>query len=186
LEAVTALEAEAIAWFELIGSSIKKQDEADKAANYANQFLRWEQRSADAQKDALRPLSKEIDAIRGHWKPAIVKAEDAKNAIKQNWLKPYHLEQDRKRKAALADEARDPQTVIAKSKSGTAGARAASLRTRWRGKVLDYRHFLVWLLSFEELSPHLLAAMDKIANEMVHARVEDIPGVVKEEEVSVS
>lgn len=181
LAAITALEADAIGWFELIGSAIKTQEHADKAANYAEQFLRWEQRSVDAAKKAKEPFKKEVDNLNRAWSPIESKARDAKLAIKQSWLRPYLIERQRKENAALIDQARDPQTIIAGAKAGS-GERAASLRTKWRAEVRDYRHFLEWLMGHENLDAELLAAMDKIANKLVHARVENIPGVAQIEE----
>jgi hypothetical protein len=85
---IGALEAEAIAWFESIGSQITTQDHADRAANYAEAFLELEKKASITRGQELVPLIKDANKVRANWNPIIDKAATNKRQIKVFWLTP--------------------------------------------------------------------------------------------------
>jgi hypothetical protein len=162
MASILALETSAIAWFESIGSEIKTQEHADRAANYAQAFLELEKQAATAKQTALKPLVKAVDTERAIWTALEEKAALNKKQIKTFWLLPSVF-------------------TIAGSGPGT----RASVSVRHFAAFTDLRAFLRWLGSTDvKLPDSLKVAALRVARRVLSDPDAEIPpGVeVKKEE----
>jgi hypothetical protein len=162
MASILALETSAIAWFEAIGSEIKTQDHADRAANYAQAFLELEKQAATAKQTALKPLVKAVDTERAIWTALEEKASLNKKQIKTFWLLPSGF-------------------TIAGSGPGNRASRVV----RHFAAFTDLRAFLRWIGSTDvKLPDSLKVAALRVARRVLSDPDAEVPpGVeVKEKE----
>ncbi len=177
LATIQSLQTEAIAWFESIGSRILTQVQADRAASFAAAMLRLECKAAKSCREACRPLESQAEKIKTLWRPIEGRAADCKIAINQEWLKPYFDGQ----RAQMADyaksNAKDPATILNRPKASAGGARSAHVWIKEVAELTDPRAFGRWLLELKELPDRFRSALQKMADQLVAAKVRDMPGV---------
>lgn len=201
---IGALREQAAAWLKSIGS-VSSQEQADKAANYADAFAAFEKRAEEAHKAEKAPhleAGRKVDAA---WKPVIERAGELKKWAKKSseaFLiaeKARLAEEDRKRQSEAAriarariaaEKAGEPPPVVTapvaftpppqKAKAGTSG-RTVALRTRQVHEIVDWRKFLAYLADFNQKPPDFVEVCQKVANRMRTAKVE-VPGVETKEE----
>jgi hypothetical protein len=162
-EKLKAAEAEAISWFESIGSTIQTQEQADKAANFAVRFMELETEAAAGRMDASAPIKVRLDKIRLLYTPTETKAGQLKHDIKKLWLLPSGF------------------TVF-----GSSSHKRSSTVVRQFATFSDIRAFARWVADHEtSISDALYKALYTIARR--HLRRGDIPPGVeaKKEEVVV-
>lgn len=168
---LSTLEAEAIFWFESIGSTISSQDHADRAANYAQAFLELEKSARAALKEEIEPLNLEIGEARTKWTPLEEKASAIKKTIKQEWLLPWLS-------AAKAESAATP-------KAGSSSGKRIGLGVRQFVAFTDLGEFLKWAVANEPT--HKLYGVTRAAQIIARRALKndkDPPGIeVKEEDV---
>lgn len=184
MASVAALEIEAIAWFESIGAEIKTQADADKAANFADAFLRHENSALASCREACEPAKREIAEIETKWRPISVRARDSKIAIKNQWLKPFLERRAGERKKSLAEQATSP-SVLATPKAGSSDGRRVSAWVASKAYVADWHAFGMWLLALKEPPVTFLSALQKIARQFHTRGLKDMPGIEIKEETQV-
>jgi hypothetical protein len=137
-ETVKELRAEAEKWLQEIGGKIETQEQADRAANYADKFSELEKEADTKRTVEKAPVLKQTREIDGRWQPIVKAAEAAKRWAKG--LPEAYLKAERARRAAEAaakaaeGQAINPEGV--RVKAGTRG-RSVSLRGRKILKVTD-------------------------------------------------
>ena len=89
-------------WLEKIGK-IATQEQADKAANYAEEFSKLEKDATKAHKTEKDPFLEGGRAVDAKWKPIAGKADEGKRAAKSA-ITPFLVEQDRLRREAEAKQ----------------------------------------------------------------------------------
>jgi hypothetical protein len=161
---IAELEAEAIAWFESIGSAITTQDHADRAANYAEAFLELEKQAKKVYVEATKPAQQELVRLKSVWTPIANKAALNKRQIKTFWLLPSGFE-----------------------RAGSGPGKRAGLTVRRFAAFTDLRAFLRWLGDPNldvKLSTGIKDAALRLARRVLRDHDAEVPpGVeVKEEE----
>jgi hypothetical protein len=200
---IGALREQAANWLKSIGS-VQNQEQADKAANYAEAFSKLEARATDAHKTEKAPhleAGRKVDAA---WKPVIERAGELKKWSKkasEAFLiaeKARLAEEDRKRREEAARIAREAeQARIAAEKAGEppppapapvapppapqkAGAgttgRRMGLKTRQIVEITDWRAFLDFVANMNDRAPDFVDVCRTMAGRMVRAGVK-VPGV---------
>ncbi|MDR3464196.1 MAG: hypothetical protein P4L76_17980 [Beijerinckiaceae bacterium] len=186
---LAALRDQARKWLESIGGAVKTQADADKAANYADEFAKLEKRGDAAHKAAKAPFLEGGRAVDSAWKPVIDRAAECKTWSKK--AAEAFLIAERKR---IADEQRRIEAEAAKAAkeapqdappplpapapkagAGSSGRRIA-IRSRTVIEINDLRAFLEYLANFNSPPPDLLAVCEAIARKLIAAGVV-IPGV---------
>jgi len=200
---IGALREQAAAWLKEIGS-VSTQEQADKAANFAEEFAKREARAAEAHKTAKAPhleAGRKVDAA---WKPVIERAAELKKWSKkasEAFLiaeKARLAAEERKRQEEAARIAREaeqariaaekagqPPPVVAapvapppvpqKAGAGTNGRKLA-VRSRQINEIVDWRAFLAFCADMNQKPPDLVEVCHVIINRMVKAGVA-VPGV---------
>ena len=201
---IDALREQAVGWLAAI-KTVSTQEQADKAANYAEAFAALEKKAAETHKAEKAPFldgGRKIDAT---WKPIAERAASLKAWAKKT-IEPFLIaernriaaeerarreEADRIEKEAMAARvhaarigAPPPPEVVApppiapppqKAGAGTAGRKVA-LRTRTVIEVTDWRAFLTWLSTQNDHPEDFRQAVEKRAKGLIDAGMNP-PGV---------
>jgi hypothetical protein len=187
---LATLRDQARKWLETIGGAVKTQADADKAANYADEFAKLEKRGEAAHKADKAPFLEGGRAVDAAWKPIIDRA-----AAEKTWSKKAaeaFLIAERKR---IADEQRRVEAEAAKAAkeapqdappplpapapkagAGSSGRRIA-IRTRTVHQIEDVRALFAYFADMNETPRELMEAAQLIVNRMRSAGV-TVPGVV--------
>ena len=198
-----ALREQANGWIKEI-QAVKTQEQADKAANFSEAFAEIERRATETHKTEKAPHLEAGRKVDGTWKPIIERADSLKKWAK-NCAAPFLIaekkriaDEDAVRKAEAARIEREamaarvhaarigappPAEVHAppiapaprKAVAGTAGARIA-VRTRSVVEVTDWRAFLTWLSTQNDLPEDFRQAVEKQAKRFIDAGMNP-PGV---------
>jgi hypothetical protein len=199
---LTALREQAKKWITAIGS-VKTKEDADKSANYADAFAKIEKRAGEMHKAEKAPhleAGRTVDAV---WKPIIERADECKTWAKKaaeafliaekrrldeedrrRFEEAARIEKEAMRARVEAARIGAPPPVIepppmaappAKAKAGTTG-RAISVRTRTVVEITDWRAFLTWLATQNDLPDDFRAAVEKHARRLIDAGMNP-PGV---------
>ena len=186
------------AWLKEIGGKIASQQQADKAANYAALLAELE-KEADtthaAEKKPHLDAGREVD---GRWKPLIERAAIGKKKIKNDYVAPFLLEQERAAKAAaeaerkrLAEEqakreaeaeaaGEPPPPPVAtieapKVGAGTRGGRQTGLRTVKVVEIEDLAAVAAYFAAMSPPPPDFREACKKAAEKVLKAGA-PVPG----------
>lgn len=163
----------------------KSQAEADRASDLANRLGELWNKADDARKFEKKPHDDAVKAVQAKWSPILSAAEVYKR-IKDAVVRPFLIEEDRKRreaeaiaraaaeKAAKAGEPipEPPQQLRAAPKAGAGGRRSVALRTVKQVEITDRAAVLAYFANSQAITD-LLADM---ATKAVRAGV-DVPGV---------
>jgi hypothetical protein len=166
-------------WLKSIGGKVETQQQADKAANYAEKFQALEKKADAARVDEKKPYDDGAKAVQERWKPVVALA-----AEKKGWMKKAletFLTAERRRKeeearqarieaekeAEIHGEAPPPPPPPVRVNAGTRGK--VALRSREDFIVSDLKAFGSFLLAMENPPPDLVETLEKIARRMGHA-----------------
>jgi len=188
-------------WLEKIGK-IETQEQADKAANYAEEFSKLEKEATAAHKTEKDPFLEGGKAVDAKWKPLAAKAGEGKSAAKSA-LTPFLDEQDRLRLEAEAKKrALDEEHRKAKAKAAMAGAppppapkpapvppvrtsagsgRKTALKTYKVTEVTDLPALAAYLATMETPPVEFIEACQKAAARLLTAGA-TVPGATQRDE----
>lgn len=180
------------AWLKEIGGKIGSQEQADKAANFAS-LLGELEKEADtthtAEKAPWLAGGREVD---GRWKPLIDRASIAKRKIKNDYVAPFLVEQERrakaeaeaerkrlaeeqaKREAEAAEKGEEPPPPMAtvepaKVGAGTRGGRQTSLRTVKVAEIENLMLVAGYFAAMETPPPDFRDVCRKLAERVMKA-----------------
>ena len=138
-ETIEDIKRQAEAWLAEIGGEVKTQEQADKAANFADRFGEISKESEAKRKAEKDPVLKQGKEIDGRWN-AVTDAGDAAKVWALALVKPFLQAEQARKLAAAAEKAAAGEVVRevdTKVKAGTRG-RSTSLRTTQKAKVENY------------------------------------------------
>lgn len=180
------------AWLKEIGGKIVSQEQADKAANFAS-LLGELEKEADtthtAEKAPWLAGGREVD---GRWKPLIDRAGVGKRKIKNDYVAPFLVEQERrakaeaeaerkrlaeeqaKREAEAAEKGEEPPPPMAtvepaKVGAGTRGGRQTSLRTVKVAEIENLMLVAGYFAAMETPPPDFRDVCRKLAERVMKA-----------------
>jgi hypothetical protein len=185
-ETVAELRAEAEKWLRDIGGEITTQEEADKAANFADRFGELEKEAEKTRVGEKEPHLKASRDTDAKWQPIVRGAQAAKKWAKALPTEFFKAELARKTKEAAAKAAQGEAIKPADIKviAGTRG-RGVSLRTTKVFRCTDFGSLLSHYLADErfkrEVAP-LLAGLAEADLKAGHT----IPGAVLEDQQSAA
>lgn len=187
-------------WQKSIDGKITTQEQADKAAHFADQFGRCQKRADDLRKVEKEPHLKAGRDVDGAWKPVIATAETAKKDAK-DLITPFlraKAEKERKRaeeerknaeeEAKRAVEENDfipPEPVkVSEPKPVSVGSagRKTSLRTYKYAEVTDVKACAGYFASFNNPPTELVELLTKLARKSLDAGHE-VPGAELKQEM---
>ena len=201
---IDALRDQANGWIVEI-KVVSTQEHADKAANFSEAFAKLEKRAVETHKAEKAPHLEAGRAVDAAYKPVIERAASLKTWAKGTTTAYLQAERnriaaeerarreeaDRIEKEAMAARvhaarigAPPPPEVVApppiapppqKAGAGTAGRKVA-LRTRAVVEVTDWRAFLTWLSTQNDLPEDFRQAVEKQAKRFIDAGMNP-PGV---------
>lgn len=187
-ETVAELKAEAEAWLKSIGGKVENQDQANKAADFADRFAEIEKDAETRRKAENDPLAKQVKEINARWKPISDAGAQAKTWAKNLTLEWQRAEKVRllKEAAAAAEAGEVVRTDKLKPKTGTRG-RAVTLRTRQEYRCTDYAAQFEHWKDKPEFREHLLVvqACGQLSKAALEANLE-VPGAKLETVESVA
>jgi hypothetical protein len=153
---------------------IKRQDEADRAANWKSRIVEIGKRAEEMRKAEKKPHDEAAAAVQKRFKPALELTDELKCTIDAA-MTPYLREKARREaeeRAQLAAEGQDAPKPKS-TKAGTIG-RTVALTTVKTGKVVNAEEFSLYLVRM--LHPDMSELLDKLANRIARAGA-TAPGV---------
>lgn len=202
---LAALQASAKEWIVALERKPQTQEEANKAGNFVDAFVKIEAKATSLHKAEKEPFleggravdakyfpTRDAAAASKKWAKKLIEdfliaekarlAEEARKVAAENARRTAEVD----RAKAEADKAGLPLPVPlspapmaapepAKAKAGTSG-RAVSLRTRTIHEIVDYRALLMFMADWNDRPGDLTAVLQVLANRMCNAGVK-VPGV---------
>lgn len=163
------------AWLAEIGGTITTQEQADKAATYAERIKQVEKRATEAHKVEKAPHLDAGRVVDARWKPVIADAAIVARTVKDA-VGAYLLAEKRRREAAAAQiKAETGAELEAAPVRTKGGARTVSLRTVKRAEITDVAALAAYLASMSNPPTEWLDVMRTAAERMLRAGV-DVPG----------
>ncbi len=185
-ETVKELLAEAKKWLEGIGGKIATQEQADKAANFADRFAELEKEAEKTRVAEKEPHLKDSRDTDAKWQPIKREAEAAKKWAKALPTEFFKAELARKAQEAAAKAAQGAviQPADLKVKAGTRG-RGVSLRTTKVVRCTDFEALLGHYLKDDRFKREAAPLLARLAEADLKAG-HTIPGAVLEDQQSAA
>ena len=162
-------------WLSSIGGTITTQEQADKAATYAERIKLVEKRATEAHKVEKAPHLEGGRVVDARWKPVISDAATVARTVKDA-VGLYLLAEKRRREAAAAQiKAETGAELEAAPVRTKGGARTVSLRQVKRAEITDVAALAAYLASMSNPPTEWLDVMRTAAERMLRAGV-DVPG----------
>lgn len=167
-------------WLSGIGGAIATQEQADRAAAFAEAFGALEKEAVEAHRVAKEPHLKAGREVDKTWKPIGDLADEAKRAAKA-LLTPYlKKQQDDAREAARkaaaeAAERQEPALVEPIKPRAINGGRGVTLRTVRSAAVTDLPKLAAYLAGMANPAPDFVEVCRKLAEKALKANI-DVPG----------
>jgi hypothetical protein len=162
-------------WLASIGGSIAGQEQADKAATYAERIKQIEKRATEAHKVEKAPHLEAGRVVDARWKPVIASAATAARTVKDA-VGVYLIAEKRRRDEAAAKVRAETGAEVEAAPVKTRGAaRAVTLRTVKRAEITDLPALAAFIASMERPPEDWVDLTRRLAERMLLAGVA-VPG----------
>jgi hypothetical protein len=162
-------------WIASIGGSIAGQEQADKAATYAERIKQIEKRATEAHKVEKAPHLEAGRVVDARWKPVIANAATAARTVK-DVVGVYLIAEKRRRDEAAAKVRAETGAEVEAAPVKTRGAaRAVTLRTVKRAEITDLAALAAFFAAMERPPEDWTDLTRRLAERMLLAGVA-VPG----------
>src|SRR5258708_7547829 len=158
----------------------KTKDEADRATDLKDAFLKIEKRAEELYKIEYDPLDQQVKTLRAKWNLLRTEPEIFKKLLLASVVSPWmkaetKRQQDERAAQVTAGVNPDELPAVSPPRTGTGLGRQTAPRTTWEAEIVDYDAFLAHVKNQEAVKEVVL----KIANVYARSKIEPVPPGIK-------